>query len=127
MTRSRRWCDAAADARSGAGAAATLHPSFARYSALRPSPIRFDPADRAVALAQKRAEELKAKSDTAIALDTEFDVGRGQRDLILDSWSHPAASATKAEDATLRPGAHQPCDPAAPLTGPTISGVSQPP
>ena len=63
----------------------------------------FDPADQAVALAQKRAAALKVKIDTAIALDTAFHFGRGQWDLILYSWSHPAESATKAIDA-LRPG-----------------------
>ena len=63
----------------------------------------FDPADQAVALAQKRAADLKVKINTAIALDTDFDFGHGQWDLILYSWSHPAESWKKATDA-LRPG-----------------------
>jgi len=63
----------------------------------------FDPAEQAVALAQKRAAELKVKVSTAIALDTDFDFGREQWDLILYSWMQPSGSANKAV-ASLRPG-----------------------
>lgn len=63
----------------------------------------FDPADRAVALAQKRADVLKVKLRTVVALDTDFDFGRDQWDLVLYSWVSPAGSAAKLPDA-LRPG-----------------------
>lgn len=63
----------------------------------------FDPADRAVALAQSRAESLELKLTTAVALDTTFDYGREQWDLILYCWGNPTESASKVPDA-LRPG-----------------------
>jgi SAM-dependent methyltransferase len=63
----------------------------------------FDPADQAVALAHERAAAAKVKLTTVIALDTDFDFGRDQWDLILYSWMHPRGSAKQAVD-SLRPG-----------------------
>ena len=63
----------------------------------------FDPADKAVALAESRAKALNVKLGTAIALDTQFDFGKEQWDLILYSWMHPRDSVQKAIDG-LRPG-----------------------
>jgi SAM-dependent methyltransferase len=63
----------------------------------------FDPADKAVALAQKRAQSLGLKLSTVIALDKDFDFGKEQWDLILFSWVPPTASAARVVEA-LRPG-----------------------
>ena len=63
----------------------------------------FDPAEKAVALAQERARTLGVKLTTKVALDTEFDFGAEQWDLILYSWVSPFASAKKAI-AGLKPG-----------------------
>lgn len=63
----------------------------------------FDPADQAIALAQKHAAELKVKIRTVVALDSTFDFGTEQWDLILYSWMQPSGSAKKAVDG-LRPG-----------------------
>lgn len=63
----------------------------------------FDPADQAVALAQKRAAALKVKLTTAVALDTAFDFGRERWDLILYSWVQPSASARQVVE-SLRSG-----------------------
>jgi protein-L-isoaspartate O-methyltransferase len=63
----------------------------------------FDPADQAVALAQKRATSLNLKLRTVIALDTQFDFGRERWDLIVYSWVSPTGSAAKVIE-SLRPG-----------------------
>jgi SAM-dependent methyltransferase len=63
----------------------------------------FDPADQAVALAQKRAATLNLKVQTAVALDTTFDFGREQWDLVLYSWVPPTQSVDRVV-AGLRPG-----------------------
>ena len=63
----------------------------------------FDPAEKAVALAEERAKKLGVKLTTKIALDTEFDFGTEQWDVILYSWVSPFASAKKAI-AGLKPG-----------------------
>ena len=63
----------------------------------------FDPADKAVALAQQRADTLKLKVRTVVAADTAFEFGKEQWDLILFSWVSPAMMAQRAIDA-LRPG-----------------------
>ena len=63
----------------------------------------FDPAEKAVALAGERAKKLGLKLTTKVALDTEFDFGTEQWDLILYSWVSPFASAKKAI-AGLKPG-----------------------
>lgn len=63
----------------------------------------FDPADKAVALAESRAKELQLKLRTAIALDTDFDFGRERWDLILYSWVGPRDSWQKVIEG-LRPG-----------------------
>jgi SAM-dependent methyltransferase len=58
----------------------------------------FDPAEKAVALAQQRAAKLGLKLTTKVALDSEFDFGTEQWDLILYSWVSPIATAKKAID-----------------------------
>ena len=63
----------------------------------------FDPADKAVALAQERAKKLGLAVKTAVALDTTFDFGTEQWDLILYSWVAAGPSAQKAI-AGLKPG-----------------------
>jgi SAM-dependent methyltransferase len=63
----------------------------------------FDPADRAVALAQERAAKLGLKLRTVVALDKDFDFGREQWDLILFSWMPPTDSAKRVVE-SLRPG-----------------------
>jgi SAM-dependent methyltransferase len=63
----------------------------------------FDPAEKAVALADERAKKLGVKLTTKVALDTDFDFGAEQWDLILYSWVSPFASARKAV-AALKPG-----------------------
>lgn len=63
----------------------------------------FDPAEKAVALAQERAKKLGLKIKTEIAYDTDFDFGREQWDLILFSWVAPGRAAAKAVEG-LKPG-----------------------
>lgn len=63
----------------------------------------FDPADQAVALAQSRADSLKLKLKTVVALDKDFDFGRNRWDLIVYSWVGPADSARRAVE-SLMPG-----------------------
>lgn len=46
----------------------------------------FDPADKAVALAQERARKMGPSITTAVALDRNFDFGQPRWDLILLSW-----------------------------------------
>jgi len=62
----------------------------------------FDPADAAVALAQKRARERGLKLTTAAVRDSEYDFGKERFDLILFSWSMPLVSVQKVIDA-LKP------------------------
>jgi len=61
----------------------------------------FDPADKAVALAAKRAQALGLKIHTQVVLDRNFDFGHAQWDLILLSWMPPNESARIVE--ALRP------------------------
>lgn len=63
----------------------------------------FDPADAAVALAQKRAKELRLTLKTSAVRDTEYDFGKDQFDLIVFSWSMPLVPVEKVVDA-LKPG-----------------------
>jgi SAM-dependent methyltransferase len=63
----------------------------------------FDPADKAVALAQERAKKLGLKIRTEVVLDTAFDFGQEQWDLILYSWVAAGRSAAKAIEG-LKPG-----------------------
>jgi 2-polyprenyl-3-methyl-5-hydroxy-6-metoxy-1,4-benzoquinol methylase len=63
----------------------------------------FDPAEKAVALAQERAKKLGLKIKTETVLDTDFDFGKEQWDLILYSWVAPVRSAARAIDG-LKPG-----------------------
>lgn len=63
----------------------------------------FDPAEKAVALAQQRAQKLGLKIRTETVLDTDFDFGKEQWDLILYSWVAPVRSAAKAIEG-LKPG-----------------------
>jgi SAM-dependent methyltransferase len=62
----------------------------------------FDPAAKAVALAEKRANELGLKIHTQVALDKDFDFGHEQWDLILLSWM-PVNDSARIVSA-LRPG-----------------------
>ena len=63
----------------------------------------FDPAAKAVALAQERAAKLGIKMKTLVARDTDFDFGSEQWDLILYSWVAPRPSAKQAIEG-LKPG-----------------------
>ena len=63
----------------------------------------FDPAEKAVALADERAKKLGLRITTAVTVDTEFDFGSEQWDLILYSWVAPGPSARKAIQG-LKPG-----------------------
>lgn len=63
----------------------------------------FDPADAAVALAQRRAKELGLVLHTAAVRDSEYEFGRERFDLILFSWTMPLVPVQKVVDA-LKPG-----------------------
>ena len=62
----------------------------------------FDPAGKAVALAESRAQQQGLKIHTQISLDKDFDFGHGQWDLILFSWM-PVNDPARTVEA-LRPG-----------------------
>ncbi len=62
----------------------------------------FDPAGKAVALAESRAKQQGLKIRTQVSLDKDFDFGRGQWDLILLSWM-PANEPARILEG-LRPG-----------------------
>ncbi|HEX6976003.1 MAG TPA: methyltransferase domain-containing protein [Vicinamibacterales bacterium] len=65
----------------------------------------FDPADKALALAQERAGKLGVKIKTVVALDTEFDYGTDQWDLAVFSWTRPSTpQAAAAAIRGLKPG-----------------------
>lgn len=63
----------------------------------------FDPADKAVAVAQQRANALGLSLTTRVATDAEFDFGDARWDLIVYSWVPPSGSLAKALRG-LRPG-----------------------
>jgi SAM-dependent methyltransferase len=63
----------------------------------------FDPADAAVALAQKRAKELGLKLTTSAVPDSEYDFGKDRFDLIVFSWSMPLVPIERVVD-SLKPG-----------------------
>ena len=63
----------------------------------------FDPAGKAVALAQERASKLGLKINTAVTRDSAFEFGTEQWDLILYSWVGPGPSAKTAIEG-LKPG-----------------------
>jgi SAM-dependent methyltransferase len=63
----------------------------------------FDESDAAVAIAQKRAQELGLTLNTAAVPDSGYDFGKERFDLILFSWAMPLVDAKKAVDA-LKPG-----------------------
>jgi SAM-dependent methyltransferase len=63
----------------------------------------FDPSDAAVALAQKRAQELGLTLDTAAVRDSEYGFGKERFDLILFSWSMPLVPVERVLNA-LKPG-----------------------
>jgi SAM-dependent methyltransferase len=63
---------------------------------------RFDPADAAVAIAQKRAKELGLILHTAAVRDSEYEFGQNRFDLILFSWSMPLVPIQRIVDA-LKP------------------------
>jgi SAM-dependent methyltransferase len=62
----------------------------------------FDPADRAVALAQQRAKQLGLTLSTSVVHDRDFDWGTAQWDLVLFSYM-PVNDAARTK-ASLRPG-----------------------
>jgi SAM-dependent methyltransferase len=63
----------------------------------------FDPADAAVALAQKRAHELGLTLHTTAVRDSEFEFGRERFDLIVFSWTMPLIPVERVVD-SLKPG-----------------------
>ncbi|HUG80998.1 MAG TPA: class I SAM-dependent methyltransferase [Bryobacterales bacterium] len=63
----------------------------------------FDPADAAVALAQKRAKELGLTLNTAAVHDSEYEFGKERFDLVLFSWSMPLIPVQRVVD-SLKPG-----------------------
>ena len=63
----------------------------------------FDPADAAVALAQKRAKELGLTLRTEAVRDSQYELGKERFDLILFSWTMPLVPVQRVIDA-LRPG-----------------------
>jgi SAM-dependent methyltransferase len=63
----------------------------------------FDPADAAVALAQKRAKELGLRLDTSAVRDSEYEFGKERLDLILFSWTMPLVPVERVLD-SLKPG-----------------------
>jgi SAM-dependent methyltransferase len=63
----------------------------------------FDPADAGVALAQKRAKELRLTLQTAAVSDSEYDFGKEKFDLVLFSWTMPLVPIKKVVD-SLKPG-----------------------
>ena len=63
----------------------------------------FDPADAAVALAQKRAKKLGLTLNTSAVRDSEYEFGKERFDLILFSWSMPLVPVEKVVD-SLKPG-----------------------
>jgi SAM-dependent methyltransferase len=64
----------------------------------------FDPADAAVALAERRAKELKLTLHTAAVRDSEYFFGRDRFDLILFSWTMPLVPVQKVVDSLKRGG-----------------------
>ena len=62
----------------------------------------FDPAGKAVALAESRAHLQGLRIHAQVSLDKDFDFGRAQWDLILFSWM-PVNEPARTVDA-LRPG-----------------------
>ena len=63
----------------------------------------FDPADAAVALAQKRAKQLGLTLNTAAVRDSEYRFGKERFDLILFSWAMPLIPVERVVD-SLKPG-----------------------
>ena len=63
----------------------------------------FDPADAAVALAQRRARELGLTLHTAAVPDSEFDFGKERFDLVVFSWAMPLVPVERVVEA-LKPG-----------------------
>lgn len=63
----------------------------------------FDPADKAVALANELAKKAGVTMRTVIATDDEFDFGENQWDLIVMSYVNIRGNAERAAQA-LRPG-----------------------
>jgi protein-L-isoaspartate O-methyltransferase len=64
----------------------------------------FDPADAAVALAQKRAKELGLTLNTAAVRDSEFEFGKERFDLILFSWTMPLVPVQRIVDSLKHGG-----------------------
>jgi len=64
----------------------------------------FDPADKAVALAQQRARRLGLTLDTAAVPDSEYDFGKERFDLILFSWTMPLVPVQRVVDSLKHGG-----------------------
>lgn len=64
----------------------------------------FDPADKAVALAQQRAKGLGLTLDTAAVPDSEYDFGKERFDLILFSWTMPLVPVQRVVDSLKHGG-----------------------
>lgn len=63
----------------------------------------FDQSDVAVAMAQKRAEELGLTLDAAAVPDSRYNFGKNRFDLILFSWAMPLIDVRTVID-SLKPG-----------------------
>jgi len=63
----------------------------------------FDPADAAVALAQKRAKELGLTLQVKAVRDSDYEFGKERFDLVLFSWTMPLVPVQKVVDA-IKPG-----------------------
>lgn len=64
----------------------------------------FDPADAAVALAEKRAKELGLTLRTEAVPDSQYEFGRERFDLILFSWTMPLVPVQRVVDSLKRGG-----------------------
>ncbi len=76
----------------------------------------FDPADAAVAIAQKRAKELGLTLHTAAVRDSEYEFGKERFDLILFSWTMPLVPVERVVD-SLKAGGMVVMEVAADFTG----------
>lgn len=63
----------------------------------------FDPADAAIATAEKRAKEAGLTVNAKAVRDSEYDFGKERFDLILFSWTMPLVPVERVIDA-LKPG-----------------------
>src|SRR5712691_11365187 len=64
----------------------------------------FDPADAAVAFAQKRAKERGLTLNTAAVRESDYEFGKDRFDLVLFSWPMPLTPVQKVIDSMKRGG-----------------------